>query len=47
MKIVAALGGSALLQRGEKPDSAIQRLHVQAAVPAWRRWPRPIRLAAG
>lgn len=31
MRIVVALGGNALLQRGEKPDAAIQLRHVQTA----------------
>ena len=34
MKIVAALGGNALLQRGEPPESAIQEAHVVKAVQA-------------
>lgn len=34
MKIVAALGGNALLQRGEKPDSEVQEQHVGTAVAA-------------
>jgi carbamate kinase len=34
MRIVAALGGNALLERGEKPDSDIQQSHVQQAVAA-------------
>lgn len=34
MRIVAALGGNALLERGEKPDSGIQQSHVQDAVTA-------------
>jgi carbamate kinase len=34
MKIVVALGGNALLQRGEPPDSEIQAHHVEAAVRA-------------
>ncbi|MDT5397974.1 MAG: carbamate kinase, partial [Mycobacterium sp.] len=34
MRIVVALGGNALLQRGEKPDAAIQLRHVQAAAQA-------------
>lgn len=34
MLIVAALGGNALLQRGEKPDAGIQHTHVAAAVEA-------------
>jgi carbamate kinase len=32
MRIVAALGGNALLERGEKPDADIQEHHVQQAV---------------
>ncbi len=31
MRIVIALGGNALLERGEKPDAAIQREHVRRA----------------
>ncbi len=34
MRIVAALGGNALLERGEKADSDIQLSHVRAAVAA-------------
>ena len=34
MRIVAALGGNALLERGEKPDADIQESHVQDAVAA-------------
>ena len=34
MRIVAALGGNALLQRGEPPESAIQETHVVKAVQA-------------
>ena len=34
VKIVVALGGNALLERGEKPDSDIQQSHVQEAVRA-------------
>src|SRR5450755_4378039 len=34
MKIVAALGGNALLERGEAPDSDIQEAHVARAVEA-------------
>ena len=34
MKVVVALGGNALLQRGEPPDSEIQAHHVEAAVRA-------------
>jgi carbamate kinase len=31
VRIVVALGGNALLQRGEKPDAAVQLRHVQTA----------------
>lgn len=34
MKIVVALGGNALLERGEAPDADIQERHVQAAAQA-------------
>jgi len=34
MKVVAALGGNALLERGEAPDSDIQEAHVARAVEA-------------
>ncbi len=34
MRIVAALGGNALLKRGERPDSDIQQGHVESAVTA-------------
>ena len=34
MRIVAALGGNALLERGETPDSDIQETHVASAVAA-------------
>jgi carbamate kinase len=34
VKVVAALGGNALLQRGEPPESAIQEAHVVRAVEA-------------
>jgi len=34
MKVVIALGGSALLERGERPDSGIQEQHVASAVAA-------------
>jgi len=34
VRIVAALGGNALLERGEKPDSDIQEQHVSQAVAA-------------
>jgi carbamate kinase len=34
MRIVAALGGNALLERGERPDAAVQRRHVRAAARA-------------
>lgn len=38
MRIVAALGGNALLERGEPPESEVQEHHVMKAVQAWRRW---------
>ena len=34
MRVVVALGGNALLRRGERPDSAIQIEHVAQAAPA-------------
>jgi carbamate kinase len=34
LRVVAALGGNALLERGEKPDADIQESHVQQAVEA-------------
>jgi carbamate kinase len=34
MRIVAALGGNALLERGESPESSIQEAHVIEAVQA-------------
>jgi hypothetical protein len=34
MRIVAALGGNALLERGESPDADIQEAHVASAVTA-------------
>jgi carbamate kinase len=34
MRIVAALGGNALLQRGQKPDAAVQQRNVRLAVDA-------------
>lgn len=34
MRIVIALGGNALLQRGDRPDASIQLLHVRAAAQA-------------
>jgi carbamate kinase len=34
MRIVAALGGNALLQRGERPDAAVQEARVREAVAA-------------
>jgi carbamate kinase len=34
MRIVAALGGNALLERGEPPESGIQEAHVIKAVQA-------------
>jgi len=34
MRIVVALGGNALLQRGDKPDAGVQLIHVRAAAQA-------------
>jgi carbamate kinase len=34
MRVVAALGGNALLERGEKPDADIQESHIQQAAQA-------------
>ena len=34
MRVVVALGGNALLRRGEKPDAAIQQTHIAEAAPA-------------
>ncbi len=34
MRVLIALGGNALLQRGERPDARIQREHIDAAVAA-------------
>jgi carbamate kinase len=34
MRIVVALGGNALLQRGDKPDAGVQLVHVRAAARA-------------
>ena len=34
MRVVIALGGNALLKRGEAPDSDIQETHVVSAVTA-------------
>ncbi|CAL9449728.1 Carbamate kinase 1 [Streptomyces sp. enrichment culture] len=34
MRIVVALGGNALLRRGERPDAAVQQANVRAAVAA-------------
>jgi carbamate kinase len=34
MRVVAALGGNALLERGERPDSGIQQGHIAGAVAA-------------
>lgn len=31
MRVVVALGGNALLRRGERPDATIQLAHVRAA----------------
>ena len=40
MRLVVALGGNALLRRGEKPDAAIQQEHVAEAAPALARLAR-------
>lgn len=37
MRVVVALGGNALLRRGERPDSALQLGHVARAAPALAR----------
>jgi carbamate kinase len=34
VRIVAALGGNALLQRGQKPDAEVQEANVRRAVEA-------------
>lgn len=34
MRVVVALGGNALLRRGDKPDAAIQVTHIEGAAPA-------------
>lgn len=34
MRVVIALGGNALLRRGERPDAAVQLAHLAAAAPA-------------
>ena len=34
MRLVVALGGNALLERGDRPDEAVQRRHVRRAVAA-------------
>ena len=34
MRIVVALGGNALLRRGQKPDAAVQEHNVATAVAA-------------
>ncbi len=39
MRVVAALGGNALLERGERPDSGIQQGTSRARWPRSRRWP--------
>ena len=31
MRVVVALGGNALLERGERPDAVIQRRHIRQA----------------
>jgi hypothetical protein len=37
MRLVVALGGNALLQRGERPDAAVQLRNLAAATPALAR----------
>ena len=39
MRIVVALGGNALLQRGQKPDADVQEANVAAPSRRWRRSP--------
>jgi len=34
MRIVGALGGNVLLQRGDRPDAGVQLVHVRAAAEA-------------
>ena len=34
MRIVAAIGGNALLERGEAPEAEIQQRHIRAAIDA-------------
>ena len=34
MRIVVAVGGNALLERGESPDAEIQQRHIRVAVDA-------------
>jgi carbamate kinase len=34
MRVVVAVGGNALLERGEQPDAVIQRRHVRQAAAA-------------
>src|SRR5260370_32355205 len=41
MRIVAALGGNALLQRGEPPEHDIQETHIRKAVAALAPLARP------
>ena len=39
MRIVAALGGNALLERGEPAECDIQEAHVRRPRPPSPRWP--------
>ena len=39
MRVVAALGGNALLRRGEPADAELQRRHVAEAAAASPSWP--------
>ena len=41
MRILVALGGNALLKRGEPMTAEVQRANVRTAARRWRRWPGP------
>ena len=45
MKIVVALGGNALLKRGEPMTHEVQRANIQVAARAWRLYARNTRLS--
>jgi carbamate kinase len=34
MRLVIAIGGNALLERGQKPDAAVQRANIATAIQA-------------